>query len=49
MRYSYLIENGSGGDPVEVVYGDKPLILLGFLYVVIVASALFGSPFDGGV
>jgi 4-hydroxybenzoate polyprenyltransferase len=49
MRYSYLVENGSDGDPVEVVYGDKPLILLGLLYAVIVAIALFGSPFDAGV
>jgi 4-hydroxybenzoate polyprenyltransferase len=45
MRYSYLIENGSDGDPVEVVYGDKPLILLGLLYAVVVTGALFGSPF----
>jgi 4-hydroxybenzoate polyprenyltransferase len=44
MRYSYLIENGSDGDPVEVVYGDKSLILLGLLYTVIIAAALFGSP-----
>ncbi|MDR0558056.1 MAG: UbiA prenyltransferase family protein [Treponema sp.] len=41
MRYSQLIENGSDGDPVEVVYGDKPLMSLGLLYVAIVAGALF--------
>lgn len=49
MRYSYLVENGSDGDPVEVVYGDRPLMLLCLLYAAVMACALLGSPFDAGM
>ena len=33
MRYELIIESGSFGDPVEVLYENKSLIVLIFIYV----------------
>lgn len=44
MRYSLQIEGNSGGDPVEVLLGDKVLLaLVGLLALVMVAIIYFGG------
>ena len=41
MRYSLIVENGSDGDPVEVVIGDKALLLLGFMYCLLLIILIY--------
>ena len=41
MRYSMIVEGGSDGDPVEVLFRDKTLVLLGFIYALIVFIAVY--------
>lgn len=42
MRYSLIIEKDSDGDPIEVILGDKPLLLLGGLYGLTMLLILYG-------
>jgi decaprenyl-phosphate phosphoribosyltransferase len=41
LRYALLIERGQGGAPEDVVLMDRPLQVLGALWVVIVAIGLY--------
>ena len=41
MRYSLVVEGQSEGDPVEVLLKDKMILLLGVLYVAVVAAQLY--------
>lgn len=41
MRYSMIIENGSDGDPVEVIINDKILLFLGFIYCLLLFFILY--------
>lgn len=41
MKYSMNLENDSSGDPVDVILGDKILILLGIIYVVLMLFAFY--------
>ncbi len=41
MKYSMNLENDSSGDPVDVILGDKILILLGIMYVVLMLFAFY--------
>jgi decaprenyl-phosphate phosphoribosyltransferase len=41
LRYALLIERGQGGAPEDVVLADRPLLVLGALWVVIVAIGLY--------
>ncbi len=42
MRYSMLIENeNNDGDPVEVVFGDKAIIILGLVYVMFLLGLIY--------
>ncbi len=41
MRYSLDIEKEESGDPIEVILGDKWLILIGLLYVVVMTVILY--------
>jgi 4-hydroxybenzoate polyprenyltransferase len=43
MKYSLDIEGNSEGDPIEVVYSDKILLLLIGLYTAIMAILLYGE------
>ena len=41
MRYSYIVEGDSDGDPAEVILHDKPLILLGAFYAVMMTLLVY--------
>ena len=41
MRYSYIVEGDSDGDPAEVVLHDVPLIILGAFYAVLITLLLY--------
>ena len=41
MKYSYDIEMGSYGDPVDVLTKDKWLILLSFFYIVFLLGLIY--------
>lgn len=41
MRYGYIVEGDSDGDPAEVVLHDKPLILLGLFYAVLMTLLVY--------
>ncbi len=41
LRYALLVERGQGGAPEDVVTADRPLQVLGALWVVIVAIGLY--------
>lgn len=41
MRYSLIIEGSSDGDPVDVIFADKSLLVLGALYVLYMFSSLY--------
>lgn len=41
MKYSMNLENGSYGDPVDVILGDYVLLLIAFLYVIYIFGALY--------
>ena len=43
MRYSLHLEQGSDGDPIEVVLGDIPLLLMGIAYTLLTGYALYGN------
>lgn len=41
MRYSLDIETGGHADPIEVVYNDKTIVAIGFIYVFMMACILY--------
>lgn len=41
MRYSLVLEMGREGDPIDMILKDKPLIVLGAVYAVLVSSVLY--------
>jgi len=41
LRYALLVERGQGGAPEDVVLADRPLLVLGALWVVLVAIGLY--------
>ncbi|MDO4793511.1 MAG: UbiA prenyltransferase family protein [Filifactor alocis] len=41
LRYTLVIEMDSDGDPVEVVLGDKIIIILSMLYIVMILTILY--------
>lgn len=43
MKYSADVESDSYGDPVDVIWNDKPLIGLGLFYAVIMVLLIYGS------
>lgn len=43
MKYSADVESDSYGDPVDVIWNDKPLIGLGLFYAVIMFLLIYGS------
>jgi decaprenyl-phosphate phosphoribosyltransferase len=42
MRYSLIIEGNSAGDPVDVVFSDRIILLLIALYGIIIFTLLYG-------
>ena len=46
LRYSYLIEiENSDGDPVEVLFSDKMLIILVILYILMTITFFYNNLF----
>lgn len=41
LRYTLVIEMDSDGDPVEVVLGDKIIIILSMLYIIMILTILY--------
>lgn len=41
MKYSLNIEKGKSGDPMEVILGDKWIIAIGVVYVIILLAILY--------
>lgn len=41
MRYSFMIEGNSSGDPIEILTKDKVLIVLSILYIIIIICLRF--------
>ena len=41
LRYSFIVEGDSDGDPAEVLLKDKPLIFLALLYFAFVLSLIY--------
>jgi decaprenyl-phosphate phosphoribosyltransferase len=41
LRYAYLVEGGQGGEPEEVVLGDRQLQLLGLVWALLFATAVY--------
>lgn len=41
MKYSLNVENDSEGDPIDVIFHDKLLLLLGIIYSIIVLCILY--------
>ena len=42
LRYSMTVEGNSDGDPVEVIYQDKVLLLLGAVFAAVTLVLLYG-------
>ncbi len=42
FRYAYLVDGGEGGAPEDVVLGDRPLLVLAGLWVVVIALGIYG-------
>ena len=40
LRYALLLEEGAGGAPEEIVLGDRPLQLLGLVWLVLFAAGV---------
>ncbi|HEU0101299.1 MAG TPA: decaprenyl-phosphate phosphoribosyltransferase [Mycobacteriales bacterium] len=43
LRYAYLVEGGQGGEPEELVLGDRQLQLYGLLWVLLFAAGVYLS------
>jgi decaprenyl-phosphate phosphoribosyltransferase len=41
LRYALLVERGEGGAPEDLVLRDRPLQVMGFLWVVLVGIGLY--------
>jgi decaprenyl-phosphate phosphoribosyltransferase len=41
LRYALLVERGEGGAPEDLVLRDRPLQVMGLLWVVLVGIALY--------
>ncbi|MCW2621258.1 MAG: UbiA prenyltransferase, partial [Frankiales bacterium] len=41
LRYAYLVEGGRGGEPEELVLGDRQMQLFGLLWVVLFAAGVY--------
>lgn len=41
MRYSLVVEGGSGGDPIEVILHDRMLLVLAALYAVLMFGLIY--------
>ena len=41
LRYALLLEHGQGGAPEDVVLGDRPLQILGFIWVCLFAAGVY--------
>jgi len=41
LRYSFIVEGDSDGDPAEVILKDKPLLLLGLCYFLFILSLIY--------
>lgn len=42
MRYALLLEAGKGGAPEDVVFGDRPLQVIGFAWAITFAMGIYG-------
>jgi len=42
LRYTFLVEGGKGARPEELVLGDRPLQLMGLVWVVLFAVGVYG-------
>ena len=42
LKYSLTVEGNSDGDPVEVIYGDKVLLVLIALFAAVTTALLYG-------
>jgi decaprenyl-phosphate phosphoribosyltransferase len=40
LRYAFLLEQGRGGAPEDLVLSDRVLLVLGLLWVIVFASAV---------
>jgi decaprenyl-phosphate phosphoribosyltransferase len=43
LRYAYLVEGGQGGEPEEIVLGDRQLQLYGLIWAVLFAAGIYLS------
>lgn len=43
LRYAYLVEGGQGGEPEEVVFGDRQLQLFGLVWALLFAAGVYLS------
>lgn len=41
LRYSMTVESSSDGDPIEVIYGDKVLMLLAASFAAVTLALLY--------
>ncbi len=43
LRYTFLVEGGGGAKPEELVFADRPLQVLGFVWVLLFALGVYAS------
>ena len=41
LRYAYLVERGQGGEPEELVLGDRQLQLFGLVWLLLFAAGVY--------
>ena len=41
MKYSMTVEGSSGGDPIEVIYQDKVLMLLAAVFAALTLGLIY--------
>ena len=43
LRYTFLVEQGKGAHPDELVFSDRPLQVLGAVWVLLFALGVYAS------
>ena len=43
LRYTFLVEGGGGAKPEELVFADRPLQVLGLVWVLLFALGVYAS------
>jgi hypothetical protein len=43
LRYTFLVEKGKGAQPEELVFSDRPLQVLGAIWILLFAVGVYAS------